>query len=602
MNAAAQDQAPARQPVDVAAAMVDLLYRQSNAVLFANFVIALPVLYVLRPSVPLPMLAGWMAAVYLLTTLRIGLSWRYFRRGDGTPPQAWARRFMVLSWLSSLLWGAVGSSILLPPEPQLVAFCCIVLAGMSSGAIPSLSAHPATYRGSVAAMLLPFTIYCLVQQGPVYGVYAGFAACLLCVNIYYSQVTYRALRDGVTLRFENVALIGELERERDRATAADRAKTRFLAAAGHDLRQPVYAIGLQAASLLTLGERGDVAGSQAHAIGRRLQATLGRMDNLLDGLLDASRLDAGLMPVHRQPLQLSRLLAELRDEYAEQARVRGSVLRVVPARAWVDSDPDLLKRILDNLVSNALRHAPRASILVGARRRGHAIEIQVIDTGPGIAPAQQARVFDEYAQVPGTATAGDEQAGAKGLGLGLAIVRRLAALLGHAVTLRSAPGRGCVFSVRVPLAATAAAPEPASAAAVPAAAGEPLCVMLVDDDPQVLGALTELLTLWGHVVYPGRTVGAVCDAHRAAGRDGAAPVHLILADYRLAEGLTGTAAVGMLRAYLDRAVPALIVTGDTAPDRLQVLHGSGFPVLHKPIHGEALRAALHRAVQPAETA
>ncbi|WP_439669719.1 histidine kinase [Cupriavidus necator] len=592
---------PAWQPGDVPAAMVDLLYRQSNAVLFANFVIALPVVYVLRPSVPLPMLAGWMAAVYLLTTLRIGLSWRYFRRDGSTPPQVWARRFMVLSWLSSLLWGAVGSAILLPPEPQLVAFCCIVLAGMSSGAIPSLSAHPATYRGSVAAMLLPFTIYCLVQQGPVYGVYAGFAACLLCVNIYYSQVTYRALRDGVTLRFENVALIGELERERDRATAADRAKTRFLAAAGHDLRQPVYAIGLQAASLLTLGERGDVAGGQAHAIGHRLQATLARMDNLLDGLLDASRLDAGVMPVRRQPLQLARLLAELRDEYAEQACQRGSVLRVVPARAWIDSDPDLLKRILDNLVANALRHAPRASILVGARRRGDAMEIQVIDTGPGIVAAQQSRVFDEYAQVPGLATAGDDQAGAKGLGLGLAIVRRLAALLGHQVGLRSAPGRGCVFSVRVPLAAAAAQVHPATPA-IPAAAGEPLCVMLVDDDAQVLGALTELLSLWGHVVYSGRTVAAVRAAYRAASQDGPAPVHLILADYRLAEGLTGIAAVGMLRASLGRAVPALIVTGDTAPDRLQALHDSGFPVLHKPIQGEALRAALHRAVQLAEAA
>lgn len=602
MNATAQDQASARQPIDVAAAMVDLLYRQSNAVLFANFVIALPVFYVLRSSVPLPMLAGWMAAVYLLTTLRIGMSWRYFRHGGEASPQAWARRFMVLSWLSSLLWGAVGSSILLPPEPQLVAFCCIVLAGMSGGAIPSLSAHPATYRGSVAAMLLPFTIYCLVQQGPVYGVYAGFAACLLCVNIYYSQVTYRALRDGVTLRFENVALIGELERERDRATAADRAKTRFLAAAGHDLRQPVYAIGLQAASLLTLGERGDVPGGQAHAIGSRLQSTLGRMDSLLDGLLDVSRLDAGVMPVHRQPLQLARLLAEVRDEYAEQARQRGSALRVVPARAWIDSDPDLLKRILDNLVANALRHAPRASILVGARRRAAGMEIQVIDTGPGIAPAQQARVFDEFAQAPGThAAAGDDPAAAKGLGLGLAIVRRLAALLGHTVTLRSAPGRGCVFSVHVPLAADAVAPLPAIAPAVPAAAGEPLCVMLVDDDPQVLGALTELLMLWGHMVYGGRTVAAVCDAHRAAGGGAAAPVHLILADYRLAEGQTGIDAVGMLRAWLGHAVPALIVTGDTAPDRLQALHDSGFPVLHKPIHGEALRAALHRAVEPAGT-
>jgi hypothetical protein len=209
----------------------------------------------------------------------------------------------------------------------------------------------------------------------VYGVYAGFAACLLAVNLYYSQVTYRSLRDGVMLRFENLALIGELQHERDRATAADQAKTRFLAAAGHDLRQPVYAIGLQAAALAALGERGEVAGAQAQAIGRRLQGTLARIDGLLDGLLDVSRLDAGLMPVHRRPLSLAHLMAELRDEYAEQAWQRGCVLRVVPARAWIDSDPDLLKRILDNLLANALRHAPgtawksRSSIPVPASMR-----------------------------------------------------------------------------------------------------------------------------------------------------------------------------------------------------------------------------------------
>ncbi|MGN5476433.1 hybrid sensor histidine kinase/response regulator [Cupriavidus basilensis] len=361
-----------------------------------------------------------------------------------------------------------------------------------------------------------------------------------------------------------------------------------------DLAVVVYAIGLQAAALVTLGERGDVAGAQAKTIGKRLQGTLARVDGLLDGLLDVSRLDAGLMPVRRSPLALARLLAELRDDYAEQAWQRGSVLRVVPARVWIDSDPDLLKRILDNLLSNALHPAPGACILLGARRRPGGMEIQVIDTGPGIAAAQQQRVFDEYVQGTGDPMSASQPSGAKGLGLGLAIVRRLSGLLGHPVRLQSVPGRGSTFSVLVPCAAPPLQAVPAQAVPLAPDPTGASCVMLVDDDPQVLGALTELLELWGHTVYGGRTVEDVRAAYRQSGSG--TPVHLILADYRLADGITGITAVHMLREFLRKEVPALIVTGDTAPDRLRVLHDSGFPVLHKPIQGDALRMAMYRAM------
>ncbi|WP_231586404.1 ATP-binding response regulator [Cupriavidus basilensis] len=596
----------------VEAAMVGLLYRQSNAVMFANFIIPLPALYVLQRGAPLTLLLGWLAVVYLLTAVRIFNSVQYFRhaRAEGTAPltpaslaaprslspRAWAQRFTVMSWLSGLLWGWLGSAVFLPPDPTLVAFCIIIIAGMTCGAIPSLSARPLTYVGTMTAMVLPFMLNCLWQGGPLYNVFFAFALCLACVNLYYCRVTYRSVLEGVRLRFENVALIGQLERERDRATAADNAKTRFLAAASHDLRQPVHALGLFTATLSSVARRGDVPAAQAIQVAARIDGTLAHMGDLLDGLLNVSRLDAGLMPVARRPVALGALLRELGGEYAGQARQRGGELRVVATEAWIDTDPALLRRILDNLLSNALRYAPGGKILLGARRRPHGMEIQVVDQGPGIACAQQARVFEEFAQLPETQRHPEE-----GLGLGLAIVRRLAALLGHEIGLRSVPGRGARFSVLVAYAAAPAAPAP-----VPAPAGEDgapssqhrLGIMLVDDDARVLAALSELLALWGHAVYAGATAPQACAAHAAAAAQGPAPVDLLIVDYRLAGGVTGFAAIAALRGCLGAEVPALVVTGDTAPDRLRELDASGFRILHKPLAAHALREAIHAAVLP----
>lgn len=585
-------------PTDVE--LVRLLYRQSNAVLAANFVIPLPVIAILRDSVPMAVLLAWTGAIYLLTALRIAHSIHFFRQRGPIVPARWAGSFMVMSWLSALLWGLVGSSWLLPEQPALVAFACVVLAGMSGGAVPSLSAHRPTAIGTIVAMLAPFALYCVVHAGTVYRIYLLFTLCLLAVNLYYSRNTHRTLRESVRLRFENLALIGELKHERDRATEADLAKTRFLAAASHDLRQPVYALGLLTATLAGLARRTDVPAAQAAQIAGRLEGTLDKIGTMLDGLLDASRLDAGLMPVRRQPLWLGTWLVDMGDEYAQLAREQGGQLRVRGADVWIDTDPTLLHRIIDNLLSNALRYAPGARVLVGCRRRAGAVEIQVIDQGPGIPEAEQARIFDEFTQLPDA-----RRPDGQGLGLGLAIVRRLAALLDHRVAVRSTPGRGTVFAVTVPLAAMPAQRPDAVAGrgesiATPAGAhahaqAQAIGIVLIDDDAGIRSALGGLLALWGHPVYAGATVDDVLAAHAAAPADARAPVGLILADYRLGNGVTGIDAVAALRRALGTDAPAVLVTGDTAPDRLHALHASGLRVLHKPIAAERLRELIAEA-------
>lgn len=428
------------------AELARLLYRQSYGVLFANFAIVIPVAYVMRASVPAWLLAAWAAALYLLTALRVVVNRRFLRRRIAPAEvQGWVSAFCVLSWLSGLLWGLAGLAAVLSQDGMMLAFGCVMLAGMCSGAVPSLSAYPPAYVGSALGMLAPFTVACLIQGDALHLVYAVFALCLLGVNMYFSAITYRSLKTTVLLRFENLGLIGDLQRERDRVAAADQAKTRFLAAAGHDLRQPVHALSLFTDILASRAQQGDASPQDVLHVARRQQTVLASLNRLLDGLLDVSRMDAHLLRVERRPVSLGALFDEIRQDFEPQAQAQGLRLSVVPTRLVLETDPTLLRRIVHNLLSNALSYTPRGGVLLCARPRQGGALIQVWDTGVGIAPDAQETVFNEFTRV------GDAPAGqGLGLGLGLAIVRRLAGLLGFEIQLRSTPGKGSVFSVRTP--------------------------------------------------------------------------------------------------------------------------------------------------------
>ncbi|CAB3816002.1 sensor histidine kinase [Achromobacter ruhlandii] len=440
--------APGVAPVAeaVAAELATLLYRQSYGVLFANFAVAVPVAYVMREIVPGGPLLAWLGAVYLLTLARVVVCRRFLRRGAG-PLRPWITGFCALSWSSGLLWGLAGLAAVLSGQDMMLAFGCVILAGMCSGAVPSLSAYPPAYAGSALGMVAPFILACLAAADGLHLVYAAFGVCLLAVNLYFSAVTYRSLKTTVALRFENTALIRGLERERDRVAAADRAKTRFLAAAGHDLRQPVHALGMFTDILASRAEEGSVSARDALHVARRQQAVLDSLNRLLDGLLDVSRMDAHLLRIERRTVHLDALFDDIRLDFEPQARARGLRLSVAPTRLALDTDPALLRRILDNLLRNALSYTLQGRVLLSARRRRGGVVIQVWDTGVGIAPELQEAVFTEFMRGAGAPAApGSEE----GLGLGLAIVRRLAGLLHGEISLRSVPGKGSVFSLWVP--------------------------------------------------------------------------------------------------------------------------------------------------------
>jgi signal transduction histidine kinase/CheY-like chemotaxis protein len=392
------------------------------------------------------------------------------------------------------------------------------------------------------------------------------------------------------------AMAGELEKsyatlerkveERTLALSeANRAKSRFLAAASHDLRQPLHALNLLVAQL-----RVETTAAERERLTLRVDSAVGSINGLFDGLLDISKLDAGVVAAKVSALPLQQVLDKVEATFAEDARARGLDLHVRPHAAWVHSDPVLLERILGNLVANALRYTRRGGVLVGCRRRsGAQVRVEVWDTGIGIAPEKHRDIFAEFYQVAPAGTLRGE-----GLGLGLSIVSRLAQLLGHPVGVASRPGRGSCFSVALP----EAAPQP-QAALPPAAEAWPddplrgARVLVVDNDEDILESTAGLLRAWGCDAV------TAASAEQALARLGAHAPALVMADVHLGAGADGVAAVLQLRQHFERAIPAIVISGDVSQATRDRVAGLGLPLLDKPVAPLRMRTLATRLLRAA---
>ncbi len=363
---------------------------------------------------------------------------------------------------------------------------------------------------------------------------------------------------------------------------ANAAKTRFLSSASHDLRQPVVAIGLSVGLLREQIE----APPQRRMLDQVIEA-VGALERLLIGLLDLSRLDAGTTRTSVQPLRLQVLFDAIAVHEAEPARSRGLRLRFRPTSLAVLSDPVLLEQILRNLVSNALRYTRRGGVLVVARKRQGGVLLQVWDSGVGIAQADQAAIFEEFVQVDNPAR---QRRHDGGMGLGLAIVRRSVNLLGHRLSLASKPGRGSCFSLWLPCAGHVEQPvvevQPLPLSLVG------MRVLLAEDDDAVRATLKARLQAWGATVLAHGSGHSLLAALPGDPENAALYADLLISDQRLPD-IPGVTLVQSVRKRCG-ALPALLITGDTAPEQLALLQASGVPVLHKPFRAEALMAALER--------
>jgi signal transduction histidine kinase/CheY-like chemotaxis protein len=361
---------------------------------------------------------------------------------------------------------------------------------------------------------------------------------------------------------------------------ANAAKSRFLAMASHDLRQPLHALGLFVAQLRTPLKSGE----RTKTI-ERVDATRKEMDEMFNSLLDISRLDAGILTPKITEFPIARLLQKIETRFDQATREKGLRLRVRRSDAWVRSDAMLLERILLNLVSNAVRYTLRGGIIVGCRRRGEMLRIEVWDSGPGIPEDQKQNIFGEFFQLPAP-----ERNRYGGLGLGLAIVDRLRLLLNHQIDLASTVGRGSRFAILVPMAdECVTSTEPVDSPHPAAFAVEGKVILVIGDAPIVLEGTGGLLGKWGYSVL-------------TAGSDEAALIRLaerqqrpdlIISDYHLASGKTGIRAIEQINAAFGSSIPAILISGDTAPEPLRDAKDRGYILLHKPVDPMRLRAVMH---------
>ena len=491
-------------------------------------------------------------------------------------------RQMVLNAVDGAVWGSLAWATLGTTTVAGSVLVVAVLAGVAGSSMSSLAPVLPVFLVFGATELVVLATKLWTLGDPAYNA-LGVAGALYVVTLLgQARNSAKAARAAIDLRFENIELIERLRVETEHAQAAQQkadeanlAKSKFLAAASHDLRQPIHAQGL----FLEVLARSKLSAAQYDALANA-RATWQASAEMLDTLLDFSRIEAGVVEPQMQVFHLQPFLNKIENELAPQADAKGIVYRSRETHVAVRSDPALVALILRNLVSNAIRYTERGGVLVACRVRGAEVQIEVWDTGIGIEASQHEDIFREFHQL-GNA----ERDRRKGLGLGLAIAHGLARTLGHGLTLVSRPGRGSVFRVSLPIAQMGVASGVVEVVPSHARVFD-VRVLVIDDDDAVRAGMRQLLGAWG----------CECDvADSIEEAQALARVHppgLVISDYRLRELRTGAEAIAALRAEFGETLPALLITGDTAPQRLREARASGVPLLHKPVSPNQLYHGL----------
>jgi signal transduction histidine kinase len=501
----------------------------------------------------------------------------------------WSKRLSAFAFVNGLVAGSI-ALVLLPALPAVQqALLVMILCCWGTGAVATSGPYPPAYY----AFAGPFFGQLMLGWGM-----AGVADRLLILALIpitiatalvFARDSGLMVLESIRLRFANEKLLEQKEQliallrsafdkaeaARAKSEEANRSKSQFLAAASHDLRQPLHALSLLTALLTEVAED-----SRVREVGQHIDRSVQSLDRLFSALLDLSKLDAGAVAPELRDVDMAEFLERLSVEYRPKAEDKGLHYRVDCAPIWVRADPILLERILRNLLENAVRFTQAGGVAVRFQRSGGDAMLSVSDTGIGIPGEEHGRIYEEFYQLQNSGR--DRQ---KGLGLGLSVVKRLAELLGYRVTLNSNPGKGSMFSVVLP-GAVVEAPSPRISAAKRRDAVDVsgLKVLLVEDDAEVRNAMDLTLRGWGCEPLLATSLEDAC---AVLSRRNVQP-DVMISDLRLANGASGIEAIRSLRAQFG-VVPAALVTGDIASERLSEVGAAGLPVLHKPVQAEALR-------------
>jgi signal transduction histidine kinase/CheY-like chemotaxis protein len=537
----------------------------------------------------LPILIWLGVQVALKLSTFAEMRWFFSEDSIEKNPEGMARRLILSQLPHAAGWASLVWVVAPHATPGQIPFVTIVIAGAVSGGVTTYGALPRVHAAYIAMFAaVELATYFYLRNRFAHDPYVQWVPVLIIIygaGIFMNtRIAGQSYRQSILLRFTNAQLVRQLEKEVQSAQAANAAKSTFLAAASHDLRQPIHALGM----FLALLDRSRLSAPQRQTLGLAKAALRGSSE-MLDALLDFSRAEAGVIVPRAQVFPISQALRQIEGEIGITADEKALFYRTRDSDALVEADPGLVKIILTNLVSNAVRYTTQGGVLIGCRKRGDRIVVEIWDTGRGVPADQHEAIFSDFVQL-----GNPERDRRKGLGLGLAIARRLARRIGSDITLASVEGRGSVFRFDLPRAAAdsgqaAATTEPVLRVdSAPALASAH--ILVIDDDEAIRTSLGALLRATGYSADAVETIAEGLDSARRRMPD------LIICDLRLRAGKNGADAVRMLRAQSPRRIGALLITGETHPDRIAEVAREDIEVLYKPTPPDRLLDTIARTL------
>ncbi|MDZ7787380.1 MAG: ATP-binding protein [Halofilum sp. (in: g-proteobacteria)] len=561
--------------------LVEILFQNVPLVIVPSVLVGGLVIALLYPYVDTDTLILWSSviAVILFARALVYAAWR-LELAPAASNVFWARVYTGATFVAGVAWGALPVIFMDAGEPVTFIGICMTLVGVSAGTIALYSSWPAAYIAftTPTLLMLSFTIMMFGQSFIIigamglvaYGIYLGLAL-----------LSWSRLRRSVLMQFHNHELALNLGAEKERAESASRAKSQLLAAISHDLRQP-----LQSVRLYTDLLRQKSTNSETDDLYEKVEHSIAALTGMFNQLLDMSRMDAREVDVNMQRVDLEHLAERVYSQFIPIADHKGIDLEVDCPDIWGWADPVLLGRVLDNLVSNALRYTEEGDVCVVFDQRGAMIEIDVLDSGPGIPATERQRVFDEFYQLHN-----ESRQRSEGLGIGLAIVHRLCKLMNIEVKIMSTEGGGTRVHLRLPATGPDRTPEPEKSESLATDCLAGCHVMVVEDDPEVRIAMETTLS-----TADCRVSSYASGETALAGLDPNDRPAIVVSDIRLPGNLDGHAVVEAVRQRVGRRLPAVLITSGPGTGDLGGVPGQGPEILLKPVHAETLLASVARCV------
>lgn len=561
---------------------VELLYLQIPLVVSAVLVISsvLVILFSTEQNQLQAMI--WLISVYIFSIIRLYFYFKWSKGKSSISTHHWAQMGVNFSLVSGFQWAATTLIFFNNNSVIDAAILTLVLLAMISAAVGSSSVIPAAFAAYTAPITVFLFIALLNTENTDYHVFAYLLIVYITASSLFCRNTYKSNMHGIRLSIENIDLVKKLQTEKEKAETANIAKSKFLASASHDLRQP-----LQSMTLFTEALKENLKEPDNLKLANRITNSHDALSELLNALLDISKLDAGGVEVQNTSFDIAQMINELHLEFQPLVSQKNQQMAISKSSHIIYSDPIITKRILQNLIANAIHYSPvEAMIIIETKIQNKHLLINIKDNGPGIPINEQKHIFTEFYQLNNP-----ERDRNKGLGLGLAIVKRLTILLNSKIKLESSMGSGCNFSFELPLATSEQLAEKQKTPQIASVTSlTDKQILLVEDEIDVREALAMTLKNWGCTIWQTDNIaGALAFINQQ-------DIDFIVTDYRLREHETG---IDLLKEIhkVNAGIPGLIITGDTGTEQIQEFLQAGHIVLHKPIKPAELRMAIQQSVK-----